>query len=75
MVSVDQLRTPTADQARVDQASAAILRMPPVEAEEAARTVRLQRFALRVEQWAGQASSGEFFKTVGESEGESETDG
>ena len=75
MVSVDQLRAPTADQAQVDLASAVILRMPPVEAEEAARTVRLQRFALRVEQWADQAASGESFKNVGESEGEGETDG
>jgi len=72
MVSVDQLRAPTADQVEIDRASAAVLRMPPVEAEEAARTVRLQRFALRVEQWA---ASGEIFKSVGESEGEGETDG
>ena len=73
MVSVDQLRSPTADQAEIDRISAAILRMPPVEAEEAARAVRLQRFALRVEQWADQAAPGESFKTVGESEGEGET--
>jgi hypothetical protein len=62
---IEELRRPAPDQTEIDRLSAAVLRMPPVEAEEAARAVRLQRFAMRVEQWADQDTSGESFEVVG----------
>lgn len=66
MVSVDQLRTPTADQAEIDRLSAAVLRMPPEDAAAVVDATRLQRFALRVEDWAVRSEGGE-----GEPHGES----
>jgi len=51
MMSVDQLRTPTADQAEIDRLSAAVLRMPAEDAAAVVDATRLQRFAMRVEDW------------------------
>ncbi len=71
---IEELRRPTADQAEIDRLSAAILRMPPEQADIEIEKVRLQRFALRVESWAQRVSTDEAVGIVGES-AEGETHG
>jgi len=67
MVSVDQLHAPTADQAEIDRLSVAVLRMPPEDAAAVVDATRLQRFALRVEDWVLRSEGG-----GGEPQGESD---